>query len=794
MQCVKAYVKPTPSGLSRSFHQKSVRAAIRLVGAVTVIAGMFWSTAGWAQQIRTRREPHIGYAYPAGAQAGTSVQIVVGGQYLDGVTDVLMAPLLPEVSGTEAPQATFVRLTKPLTNKQANDLAQKLREIQDKVRREMRQRRTGFNMVAYRQLLVKFAAEEGITEEMLKALEEYRKYRNDPKRQFNPQIAERATVQVSLSPNVQPGWYVLRLKTANGVSDPVRFHVTPWKEVLESEPNNKESPTVVNEELPVVLNGQIQPGDVDHFRIRAKKGQHLVVAVLARELIPYLADAVPGWFQATLRILDSSGREVAYVDDFWFHPDPVLAFDVPADGDYIIEIKDSIYRGRDDFVYRIVVGEVPYVTGVFPAGGRIGEDVTLQLMGWNLPEKQVFLRRLKGQPGIRSLQLPAWACWAHPVQFALSDWPEAVEHEPNDTTQSAEKISISTVINARMGRPGDQDVFRFTGTKGQKVVAEVTGRRVFSPVDSLLRILDEQGNVVGVNDDFVDKSVGLLTHHADSYLEVTLPHDGVYFVEVTDMQHQGGEAFVYRLRLSVPRPNFELRVVPSVINASPGMVVPIDVYAVRRDGFDQGIELSVIKGPEGTRLSGGWIPPGTDHVVATLTVPRNSETGLVEIEIAGKARVNGQEVVRTAVPADDMMQAFYYHHLVPAERFAFNLTGRRRYSVPWTFETSNTVRIPAGGEAEFRLPPSSVWFPENMTLQLTSAPEGITLAKVDRRQSGYVLVFQADKEKVNPGTRGNLVLGMFMQNTPRGTAPSTARNQKFFAGWLPALPFEVVSH
>jgi len=140
-----------------------------------------------------------------------------------------------------------------------------------------------------------------------------------------------------------------------------------------------------------------------------------------------------------------------------------------------------------------------------------------------------------------------------------------------------------------------------------------------------------------------------------------------------------------------------------------------------------------------------------------------------------------------------MMQAFYYHHLVPAERFALNLSGRARYPVPWTFEAGEAVRIPAGGEAEFRLPLGSAWFPENTTLQLTSAPEGITLAKVDRRQSGYVLVFQADKEKIKPGTRGNLILGMFVENRPRTAGSTALRTQRFFAGCLPALPFEVVS-
>ena len=37
-----------------------------------------------------------------------------------------------------------------------------------------------------------------------------------------------------------------------------------------------------------------------------------------------------------------------------------------------MEIKDALYRGREDFVYRITIGELPFVTGIFPLGGRAG--------------------------------------------------------------------------------------------------------------------------------------------------------------------------------------------------------------------------------------------------------------------------------------------------------------------------------------------------------------------------------------------------------------------------------------
>ena len=122
----------------------------------------------------------------------------------------------------------------------------------------------------------------------------------------------------------------------------------------------------------MVLNGQIMPGDVDRFAFKARKGKRLVAAASARDLIPYLADAVPGWFQAALTLYDPNGNEVAYADDYRFRPDPVLFYEVPADGQYVLEIQDAIYRGREDFVYRITLGELPFVTGIFPLGGRPG--------------------------------------------------------------------------------------------------------------------------------------------------------------------------------------------------------------------------------------------------------------------------------------------------------------------------------------------------------------------------------------------------------------------------------------
>ena len=44
--------------------------------------------------------------------------------------------------------------------------------------------------------------------------------------------------------------------------------------------------------------------------------------------------------------------------------------------------------------------------------------------------------------------------------------------------------------------PGDQDLFRFTAVKGQKLVFEVTAQQLGSPLDSIVEVLDAQGRIV----------------------------------------------------------------------------------------------------------------------------------------------------------------------------------------------------------------------------------------------------------------------------------------------------------
>ncbi len=184
--------------------------------------------------------------------------------------------------------------------------------------------------------------------------------------------------------------------------------------------------------VPCTMNGQIAAGEVNRYRFQASKGQRLLISAKARQLIPYVADGVPGWFQAVLRLHDSGGKEVAYNDDFRFDPDPVLHFEVPADGEYVLTINEALFRGRESFTYRITIGELPFVTSIFPLGGRVGEPVKIEMNGWNLENATLSAPSQDAKPGNHLLAATTGNLVSNYVPFVLDTLPECLDAESND--------------------------------------------------------------------------------------------------------------------------------------------------------------------------------------------------------------------------------------------------------------------------------------------------------------------------------------------------------------------------
>lgn len=588
-----------------------------------------------------------------------------------------------------------------------------------------------------------------------------------------------------------------------GLTNPMVFQVGVLPETRELEINDprafdplpKEPPI----DLPVVINGQIMPGDVDRFRFRARQGQQLIIETHARRLIPYLADAVPGWFQATLALYDAQGNEVAFVDDYRFDPDPVLFFEVPKDGQYELEIRDSIYRGREDFVYRVAVGEQPFITCMFPLGSRTGHNRYTAIDGWNLPTERLLLDARSDTDGIRQTAWGRGKRSSNQVVYAVDTLRAYPETEGNGTAADAQRITLPRIVNGRISQPGDVDLFQFNGKAGDEVVAEVVARRLHSPLDSLLRLMDASGRILAWNDDcehkdgFLHTDMGLLTHHADSYLRAQLPKDNVYFVQVTDARTHGGEPYGYRLRIGPPRPDFALRLTPSSINVPAGRAVPICVHVLRKDGFDGEIELVLKDAPDGFALDGARIPPGRNRIRLTLTAPSKRLDQPFVLRLEGRAKIGGQMVSRPAVPAEDMMQAFLYRHLAPSQELMVAVTGGGRFGRPVELASEGPVRIPVGGTTQVRLKTPRHPKTREIELELNDPPKGISLQNVATVPGELTFQLTADGDAVQVGFADNLIVEAFteiVQATKDGKAAKQKRRVSL--GVLPAIPIEVV--
>jgi hypothetical protein len=724
---------------------------------------------------QTSNNPHVGYVYPGGGCRGTTFEVVVGGQYIKEVTGAY-------ISGGGV-KTSIVKWYRPMTQGEYVGLNMRISQKQEDLEKEI-----GKGAVT-REMAIK---ELGITKEQLKEMEIYRKREADPKRQPNPQIAEELTVQVQLAPDAAFGDRELRLMDATAMSNPLLFYVGQYPEVSEEEPNDVVPNPSVQVKLPMVINGQIFPGDVDRFAFEAKKGTKLVASCAARGLIPYLADAVPGWFQAVLHLYDDQGTEVAFADSLGFLHDPVLQYEVPKDGNYVIEVHDSIYRGREDFTYRITIGEIPYVTGLFPLGGRAGEHCTVQVKGWNLPVSSIELEpAFQRGRSILPVVVEKNNIFSNRVGFVVDSLKEIAETEPNDTPEKAEEVTVPVVVNGRIDRPGDVDFYKFTGLG--TVVAEVYARRLYSPLDSVVRLTDESGKVLAFNDDYEDKAWPLITHHADSRLLTTTK--GAHYISISDAQGRGGPDYAYRLYIRPPRPDFDLRVTPASVTAQAGTNVPITVHAIRKDGFDADIALELYNAPKGFALSGAWVPGGQTKVRLTLTVPQEAGREPFLLMLDGYAAIQGKRLARPAVPSDEMTQAFAYQHVVPTKDWAVFVTGKPPGKLPCTY-VDQGVRIPIGlgsGQARFKVDQGVD--PRNMRFEMSEPPKGITLGEPVPVEpgGGLIVPVKVDDKVIKAGLKGNLLLILAQERSSLNKATGAVNKSRWVIGMLPAIPFEVVA-
>jgi hypothetical protein len=117
--------------------------------------------------------------------------------------------------------------------------------------------------------------------------------------------------------------------------------------------------------------------------------------------------------------------------------------------------------------------------------------------------------------------------------------PVVAEKEPNNGFKQAQPLSLPATVDGAIQSAQDVDVFRIDGKAGKRLVCEILAGRYGSPLDPILTLFDDRGQVLSVSDE---------TDRANNVrLTLALPRDGAYYLSIADANDQGGAFYRYRL-------------------------------------------------------------------------------------------------------------------------------------------------------------------------------------------------------------------------------------------------------
>lgn len=545
------------------------------------------------------------------------------------------------------------------------------------------------------------------------------------------QTAE-ATLDIAADAPLGRRW--LRLANErSGLTNFAYFCVSGLPERAEVEPNNTADKAEAVQ-LPLIMNGRINPAaDLDMVRFAGKKGQKLVAAIAAHSLDIHGQYKDYGIADFSLELLDVDGRTLAAAEDTLGF-DPLIEHVLPQDGDYLIRVQLLNYQGFPDAVYRLTLGEVPYVTNAFPPGYRRGTETEIELLGPNVPSGT---KRIVGKSPIAAADAApdaAGAKWLGEesslwdpafllrhvtldqagtsgldVPLVVGELPEVIEVEAGDERAQSGPLSLPVTVNGRFQKANDADWYRVSLAAQQKVQFEIVAHRyIRSPVDTLIQIFDAQGQMLGENDDEAFDP-GYECYHdfktTDSKLVFTAPAAGEFFLKVTEQSGVNGPRAVYRLTVKEDQPDFRVTHFPDSIPIwGPGSTACVLARIDRFSGCNDNIEVSVEGLPPGWSSSPATSLATTPErplityqfkVFLTITAPADAVVGTnLPIRIVGRARrADGTTLERRSIP----LNLYYtsdtgFFRASPVSRVAV-----AKSQGPWLEAVTQEISIAQGG-------------------------------------------------------------------------------------------------
>ncbi|MBI3838596.1 MAG: hypothetical protein HY288_11775 [Planctomycetia bacterium] len=414
--------------------------------------------------------------------------------------------------------------------------------------------------------------------------------------------AQRLEVEISLDGQTPSGIYLLRVASASGISDAAAIGV-------DNLPQLPFAPQLAN--LGVAMTGGLTGSTVLSTSFAGKQGQQVLVEVESLRLGAKL--------NPVLHLYDARRVQLS-----WSQAIPSIAGDtrmkamLPADGQYAIELHDSLYRGAEPGFFRLKVGDFHYADLAYPLAVQQGTGASFEFAAANFPadaRASALWTKADGPP--QQFQPAPWPLGVNLLSGSrppviVSDHAEILQAAAADKLQEIPAAPVA--INGRIMNKGAQDRYRLAVTPGQQLRFDVLARRAGSQLDGVLSIQNEQGNELAGNDDQPGTS--------DPGLDFKVPDKtSAVVVAIRDLQGRGGPDFIYRISITPGGgPDFSLSL------DEERYLVPKDGAAlvlvrVKRAGYDGRIKLTFPNLPTSVSITGDEIPAGAAEAFVTLSAP-----------------------------------------------------------------------------------------------------------------------------------------------------------------------------
>src|SRR5205807_382609 len=134
----------------------------------------------------------------------------------------------------------------------------------------------------------------------------------------------------------------------------------------------------------------------------------------------------------------------------------------------------------------------PWVKSVYPLGGTRGTDLkcNVSIAG---ADRSLTVKVPENAPAIFEQRFEIDGRLSNPVLMATDTLAEKLEQEPNDATAQGLSFSVPSMLNGRIDKPADVDVWSFDAEKGKLLTIEMQAARLGSSLQALVAIQDANG-------------------------------------------------------------------------------------------------------------------------------------------------------------------------------------------------------------------------------------------------------------------------------------------------------------